>query len=244
MNKRRFRIEAGNRGGELTIGKVNRGFVDYFIEQDEDDLIEFITDLEWADGDEGPEDALQDPESPPAPCEEFCSWNECDDLEHVSGAYSDGTWTVAEVPADGSDDHMFDDCQQFEPYQLYGREAYNSSEEPEVSDTVTVPVLVFHSAEKGSFGCWFVETDGEDFDPRKVAFTTVESNLAELVENAYYDKVLLEQNWDYADSTGKGYYAHVGYFNTKWHDQSEQYTAEYLDENCYWEGYDDAQEDQ
>jgi hypothetical protein len=244
MTKRRFRIEAGNRGGELTIGTVSKGFVDYFIKQDEEDLINFITDLEWEDN-MLPEDALQDPESPPSPGEDFCAWHECDNLEHINGAYADSNWCVTEVPADGSDDYdFFTDSQQFEPYQLYGREAYHSDEQPEDSNTDCVPVLVFHSGEKGSFGCWFVETDGEDFDARKVAFTLVETNLAELVENVYYDKVLLEQSWDYADSTGKGYYAQVGYFNTKWHDQADRYTDEHLNENCYWDEYDDAQNDQ
>ena len=41
------------------------------------------------------------------------------------------------------------------------------------------------------------------------------------------------------DTTGKGYYAKVGYMNKKWHDKEEMYTHEYLVENGYWDGYDE-----
>ncbi len=34
MAKRRFRIEAGRYGGELTIGEVSKEFLDYFIDID------------------------------------------------------------------------------------------------------------------------------------------------------------------------------------------------------------------
>ena len=33
--KRRFRIQSGNYGGELTIGEISKEFVDYFIGKDE-----------------------------------------------------------------------------------------------------------------------------------------------------------------------------------------------------------------
>jgi hypothetical protein len=65
--------------------------------------------------------------------------------------------------------------------------------------------------------------------------------LCELIENVYYDKQELEANYDYNDTTGKGYYAEVGWLNMKWHDSDElssenmeDYWLEY-DENVEWE---------
>ena len=97
------------------------------------------------------------------------------------------------------------------------------------------PILAFHSSEKGSFANYFLDLEGEEFDPEKLAFSTVEMNLAEIVENVYYNKQDLEANYDWNDTTGKAYYASVGYMNTKWHDSADQYTDEYLEENGYWD---------
>ena len=46
MAKRRFRIEAGRYGGEVALGKVDKEFVDYFIDKDESDLIEHVNSYE------------------------------------------------------------------------------------------------------------------------------------------------------------------------------------------------------
>jgi len=240
MAKRRFRIEAGRYGGETVIGEVNREFVDFFIDKDESDLIEAVQGFEFED-----EDMIG---NSPKIKEDFYGWYECDNFEHQNHAYADSTWVYTEVPSDGSDDFAYDDEIEFEPYQLYGREAYHSDEEPEVTEWQTqedvdqyVPVLAFHSSEKGSFAAWFVETDGEDFDPKKLAFSTVEMNLCELVENVWYDKVELEPNYDFNETTGKAYYASVGYFSPKGHDTPDKYSEETLEE--FWECYDEEFED-
>ena len=235
MAKRRFRIEAGRYGGEVAIGQINREFVEFFEGLDEHELIETIQGYEFDDDD------MKVPGAPDI-SEEFSAWHECDDLEHLNNAYADGEWTVTEVPVDGSDDFGWDESETvFEAYHLYGREAYHMDSPPEDEDENIVPVLAFHSSEKGGFAAYFVETDGEDFNPKKLAFSSVETNVAELVENVWYDKELLEPNFDYNDTTGKGYYASVGYFNLNWHDKPETYTEEYLFEEDYWEGYDDYQ---
>jgi hypothetical protein len=228
MAKRRFRIEAGRYGGELTIGEVDKEFVDYFIDKEESELIEHVNSYEW----DGPEDT-----DAPKPKEDFYAWHETDDKEHLNNAYADAGFYVSEVSADGSDDHAYDENErEIKGYHLYDREAYHDTElKKDVSDNNDyVPVLSFHSAEKGGFACWFVETDGEDFDEKKFAYSTVATTLAEIVEEAWYDKEPLESNYDYSDTVGKGYYASVGYMNTKWHDSEP--TEETLNE--YWEGYD------
>lgn len=228
--KRRFRIEAGRYGGELTIGRIDSDFVDYWLstDKDESDLIEHLQSYEWDD------EEMRDPLAPEVK-EDFNAWYDIDDIEHLNGAYADGTWIAYEVPADGSDDYGWDDEREFEPSQLYSREAYHSDEIPEDMNEQQEAVLVFHSSEKGSFGCWFVETEGEDFDPEKLRFSSCETNVAELVERVWYGKEELDTDYDYADTTGKGYYVSIGYMNKQWHDTYDTYSDEYLEENGYWD---------
>jgi len=231
MAKFRYRIEAGNYGGELTIGEVSADFVEYWKHEEQEDLIDQVTSFdEWEESDT-PDDALEDPDAPPV-LESY--WHDIDDLEHQNGCYTDGTWTVTPVPADGSDDWAYDDSFEVEPTHMYSRECYSSDEIDEEYEDQTVPVLAFHSSEKGSFACWFLDTD-EEFDAEKLRFGSCESDLADLVETVYYGKEELESNYDYNDTTGKAYYARVGYVNRKWHDQLSYYTVEQLEEDGYFD---------
>jgi len=231
MAKYRYRIEAGNYGGELTIGEVSADFVEYWKHEEQEDLIDQVTSFdEWEESDT-PDDALEDPDAPPV-LESY--WHDIDDLEHQNGCYTDGTWTVTPVPADGSDDWAYDDSFEVEPTHMYSRECYSSDEIDEEYEDQTVPVLAFHSSEKGSFACWFLDTD-EEFDAEKLRFGSCESDLADLVETVYYGKEELESNYDYNDTTGKAYYARVGYVNRKWHDQLSYYTVEQLEEDGYFD---------
>lgn len=235
--KHRYRIEGGRYGGELAIGTVTPEFVNYWLSKEDEgdsELVETVVAHEWEDASDA------DPNSPD-PGDNFSGWYETDDKEHINGPYADGGFIVTEVPADRSDDYSWDMPQlNVDAYPLYSREAYVSNELPDKdSEDECVPVLCFHSSEKGSFGCWFVDTVGEEFDPKKLAFSSVETDLAEIVENIWYDKQLLEQDFDFADTTGKGYYACVGYMNTKWHDSPDIYTEEFIEEGGYWECYDE-----
>lgn len=233
--KRRFRIEAGRYGGEVAIGVVDEDFVDYWLDKVADegdgDLVSTIVDLEWEE---------TEPSESPDPKDDFSAWYDCDDVEHVNGPYADGQWIFTEVPADGSDDYAYNDTEtEFQPVHMYGREAYHDENRIDSDPDDYVPVMAFHSSEKGSFGCWFVDVEGEDFEPEKVAFSSVETNVAEIVENVWYKKERLEPDYDNCDSTGKGYYASVGYMNVKWHDLYDTYTDEYLENEGYWDCFDD-----
>jgi hypothetical protein len=230
MAKYRYRIEAGNYGGELTIGEVSEAFVEYWKHEEQEDLIDAVTDFDDY-SDEEPEDALQDPDSPPM-LDSY--WHDIDDLEHLNGTYSDGTWNAYSVPTDGSEDYDYENETTFEAEHMFSRECYTSDEVDEEYADQTVPVLAFHSSEKGSFACWFLDTD-EKFDPSKVRFGSCETDLADLVESVYYGKEELEANYDYNDTTGKAYYARVGYVNRKWHDQMDHYTIEQLEEDGYFD---------
>jgi hypothetical protein len=157
---------------------------------------------------------------------DFTEWDlpdlywEIDNFEHINNVYADCEWTVTE---DDGDEKSFE-CDNM----LYEREAYMYDEKWESR----VPALIFMSEEKGSFGEWIVETDGEDFDPSKFVYSTVDTTLGTFVEDAWYDKKLLELDTDYADSCGNGYQAKVGWFEVKDHDTKEK-MEKYMDE--YWE---------
>ena len=217
MAKYRYRIEGGRYGGEAVLGTVNPAFAS----------------------------TLLDPEGIPHPAipgEDFYMW-ENDDLEHINSAYADGGFSVYEVSADGSDDWDYEkETYDGEAIYVYGREGgYFSNEEPEIVNEEDedgnkyVPVLMFHSSEKGGFGAWFVDTD-EPFDEFKLGYGIVETNLAEFVDAVYYDKEELDCDYDYNDSTGKSYDAEVGWLNIKWHDSQENIDKHMKD---YWEEYDD-----
>jgi len=247
MAKYRYRIEGGRYGGELAVGTVTNEFVEYWapvIEHDGayDTFIPHVLSLsEWDDDEDIDSNA-------PAILEEsneIPGWYELDDIEHINSAYADGGFYINSVPTDESDDWAYDDEEvSTDGYCLKGREgAYVSTDNPEgeYEPEDYTPVMLFHSSEKGSFACWFAETDGEDFDEFKLGYSIVETNLCEMIENVYYDKQELEPNYDYNDTTGKGYDAEVGWLNMKWHDSDdlskenmEDYWLEY-DENVEWE---------
>ena len=241
MAKRKYRIEGGHYGGECVIGEVNNHFVSNTVTLDESQLVDTILEFDdWnPDIDENAE--IEDPEQLSPPREDYYMW-ECDDIEHINGPYADGGFTVYEVPADGSDNWDYDnEVWQGEAIHMYGREGgYFGSEEPEKVTDEVVPVLAFMSSEKGTFGVWFVELD-EEFDPYKLGMGVVETNLGEFVDRVYYNKVELDTDYDYNDTTGKSYHAEVGWLNKKWHDSYEQYEEldeDYLtefDENANWE---------
>ena len=222
MSKRRFRVEPFRYGGELIIGEVNWDFAEAMLGYDDDAVWEALEAWENADSAEafteetGLPRVLENDEPGRA-------WHEYDDFEHHSGGFSDCEWEVTEVPADGSDDFgtgITDTVSYTDtPIQVITREAYHQTEVPENSEDWVGCVSVF-SSEKGGMGSWFVETDGEDFDFRKLGFGLLESNLAELIEAVWYDGELIEPNYDAVDTIGKGMYASTGFFNTKWWDST------------------------
>lgn len=240
MAKYRYRIEGCNYGGELVIGEVKEEFVKQSVKLDSNDLVERILDAD----DHGYEDVFdveehEDPEQAIIPKEDYYMW-ECDDVEHLNGPYGDGEFTVHEVPADGSDDYAWEkDVWSGSPIQVYSREAgYFNKDKPEKDVSEYVPVLLFHSSEKGGFGCWFVDTD-EEFDYTKLGVGLAETNICDIVDRVYYDKIELETNYDNNDTTGKSYNADVGWLNKKWHDSYLHFDK--LDKE-YWESFDENAE--
>ena len=223
MAKRIFRIEFGSMGGELVIGKVDEQFVENWIGKSSDELVEYLHNWDFRDTSQ-PSDEFN-----PLPKENFNAWNELDDIEHANNCYSDAGIFVNEVKEDNL--YSRDNEQKIDGYHLYDREAYfdeisKSQLEENLKDNnqeldAHVPVITFMSTEKGELGCYFVETDGEDFDPKKLAYSTLETNLSSVIDKVWYDKKELYVNFDNSGSTGKGDYARVGYMNIKWHDKNK-----------------------
>ena len=104
-----------------------------------------------------------------------------------------------------------------------------------------VPVLTFHSAEKGAFGEVIVVTDGEDFNPAKFRIDIVETECGEFINSYWYDRKMLPVNFDWSDSTGKGTYCYLSVLDVedhnKWFKPLEQDSAD-LDD--YWEADEDV----
>ncbi len=242
--KYRYRIEGGRYGGECAIGTVTDEFVRYWAPKIKEaeygahgGFIEHVLSLsEWDDDQED-----IDPDSPSIheDSNDIPGWYEVDDIEHINAAYADGGFTVSRVPADGSDDWNYDEEEkEVEAYWLRGREGgYISTEPEDKTPEDETPVMIFMSVEKGGFATWFVDTD-KPFDENKLVMSVNETHMGEFVEDLWYDKELLEDNYDANDTTGKSYEADVGWINNKWRDEyvnPEDYKKEDMAE--YWEEY-------
>lgn len=253
MTLKYYKIYTGRYGGELTVGTINEDFAEYWapiVEEDGDsDLIATLHSYNWDDGDE---DGVH--KQSPAPADDFVMW-ECDDLEHLNGPFADNKYTVHEITlhadaeyVDGmlqwkeGVDHdytvrMYDETEDevgtFDYNALYSRECYSSyNNASEAAEVDGIPVLNFFSSEKGSFGEVIIETL-EDFDPELLLVGQVETDLATIIEQYWYNRVALQVDFDGADSTGKGYYASVGFANPAWHDKPDQYISYDMSETAY-----------
>jgi len=139
------------------------------------------------------------------------------DLEHGFGMYSDSNLTAYEIK-DGEEVEIEEDI----PVScLMSREAYITD-----SEHGSVPVMIFHSAEKGDFCSW--ELEAEDFDSKLLSASLVETDFGEFIQDLYYNGEKLELNDEYVDTRGKGYYAKVGWINPEWHEKREKFEDEEL----------------
>ena len=99
--------------------------------------------------------------------------------------------------------------------------------------------MIFMSVEKGGFATWFVDTD-EPFEENKLVMSVNETHMGEFVEDVWYNKELLEADYDYNDTMGKSYEGAVGWSTDQWRDNYKDPEDEDLSE--YWEEYDDEYE--
>ena len=139
------------------------------------------------------------------------------DLEHGFGMYSDSNLTAYEIK-DGEEVEIEEEI----PVScLMSREAYITD-----SEHGSVPVMIFHSAEKGDFCRW--ELEAEYFDSKLLSASLVETDFGAFIQDLYYNGEKLELNDEYVDTRGKGYYAKVGWINPEWHEKREKFEDEEL----------------
>ena len=237
MNKKRkFRIEGGNNGGETVIGTVSVEFVKYWQQRDSGDLIEHLESIR--EGKEG------DANSPPMRDGKNFSWQENDNIEHLLRPYApsaENGFKVEEIITGGvginekqviNEKQITDDA-----VQVYGREIYTSQiniDDENPDDDVSL--LTFHRHEKGDLASWLVETDGEDFNPKKLAYGALETIIyGDFIDSVYYDKKELVKDGG-GDTQTNVVTAHVGVIESSWiKDHSKANTLK----NLEWDYYDE-----
>ena len=218
--KRKFRIEGGTIGGEFVIGTVSVDFVKYWQER-EGELIEHLESIYH--GKEG------DANSPPMCDGKNFPWNECDDIEHilsqrisfsrnssVSSIDTEDLFKVTEIITDINEKQVYSGS----PFRVYGREIYTSqinkdNENPDHD----VSLLISLKGERGfdEANSWLVETDGEDFNPKKLAYGVLETNVGEFLDSVFYDKKELEVDYAFTGSEShNSYSAKVGTISSSW----------------------------
>ena len=74
-----------------------------------------------------------------------------------------------------------------------------------------VPVIMMYDSQKGVFGHIVIQTNGEDFDPKKFAHTSMTNTMSNGVEGYYYNKESLTVDNNELSTWGKGFYASVGW---------------------------------
>lgn len=255
MSKRYFRIETGRYGGEVVCGEVTPEFYEYWVDREDYELQEAM----WSDGEDHPDS--------PKPCaddeEYWTAWHDIDNFLHLSAPYADNSYRVCEIKlkegvtydeewgsleSEDPDKYgydMFDEIDDVEDQkdhdyiQIASQELYGNRDN--FGKEGFVPMLTFHSAEKGAFGEVIVVTDGEDFNPAKFRIEIVESECGEFINSYWYDKKMLPVNFDWSDSTGKGTYCYLSVLDVedykKWFNPLDGNTEE-LEE--YWEADEDV----
>lgn len=233
MTVRYFKINPGSYGGELTVGTVTKEFVEFWQDQDDEDaLIEHVYAVEQDDEDEVNAD------SPEITTDGNLAWHEVDDLEHVTGPFSDCSFSVQEITlapsvryedgelvSDEDLDEMYEEDDDVEEYEYeyedfcYGREVYTNGVDIEVEDDF-IPVLQFLSEEKGFFGELIVETT-EDFNPEKLAIGVVETDVGYIIETFRYDGKDVFLNTNEYSTRGKSTSATVGWLDPSVYDRFE-----------------------
>tara|TARA_B100000963_G_scaffold303343_1_gene276554 strand:+ start:182 stop:1558 length:1377 start_codon:yes stop_codon:yes gene_type:complete len=229
MKKRIFRIEANStladttkqEGGEFVLGKVDQEFVKFWSDSYQGDKTLEDHILSLGIGDEC------ETTSPPVDKEIFNlnkqnnEWYEIDNFEHIYVPFKGDGFKVTEILNDNERNYKHDDLSDkyissvVKGNLLYSRDISLIDDESRYENEIYQPALAVLSREKGNFACWFVETNGEDFDPNKLIFGTIKTDFGYFIDSLYYDKVLIEADEDTVEDTvGKGYDCSVGWVKT------------------------------
>jgi len=252
MANRYFKIDTGRYGGETVCGEVTPEFYEYWVEQDQDELCSAL----FSDGEDHPDS--------PKPCADdedyWTAWHEIDNFFHGNSPYADNQYRVCEITLkegvtfdpeyggfetdnDGYD--FYDELTDWEDQEAHDYIAFASQElygnRDNAGNEGSVPVLFFHSGEKGGFGEVVVVTDGDDFNPAKFRIDVAETDVGEFILSYWYDQKELPVNYDWCDTMGKSSNAYLTYLDVndheKWFKPMSEDTPE-LDE--FWEADEDV----
>jgi hypothetical protein len=80
-----------------------------------------------------------------------------------------------------------------------------------VCDADPIPAIMMYDSQKGTFGHVYVMTDGEDFDPKKFAYASLDNTMSNSIFMLFYDKQSLTVDNNELSTWGKGFFASVGY---------------------------------
>lgn len=182
----KYRIEISGRGGEIVLGKVKREVYDYF-EENEVDIEEYAND--WDNELEVPEEFQ--PFEPG-------SWYDCDNIAHNCGPSFDDCYITV---MDENDTVIYDalTAQQF--FDMGADMEQNEEIYPQQTLEEGEAYFIGQSIEKGLFLVY--EVEAESFDPAKLVFVTTDCDGWELITDARYDDVDLDDLGELS-TVGKG----------------------------------------
>lgn len=182
----KYRIEISGRGGEIVLGKVKREVYDYF-EENELDIEEYAND--WDNELEVPEEFQ--PFEPG-------SWYDCDNIAHNCGPSFDDCYITV---MDENDTVIYDalTAQQF--FDMGADTEQNEEIYPQQTLEEGEAYFIGQSIEKGLFLVY--EVEAESFDPAKLVFVTTDCDGWELITDARYDGVDLDDLGELS-TVGKG----------------------------------------
>lgn len=219
MNKKAFKINIGQLGGELIVGDISQEFYDFWKDKD-------IGSLKKAILSEG-----QSESNSPKPNNRFDDWEHWSNYGNIInefGAYSDSKYTVTEIKLaeqvsidngilrDLTNDYRVND-EMYEEIQGTSKKfRYQIAWVTEAimceSDLGNiVPAFAFHSSEKGDFGELFVDTNGDEFNPDLLEVGVIESDLTSIINSFWYNKKNIYESGD-KETRGKSSHIKLGHF--------------------------------
>lgn len=210
MADRIFRITISGHGGEFAFSKSSLDEYMYWNsdearliledEEDENPLMEYILNKEWDDED-GRFDAVK--------FKREGNWEEQDDIDHNFGANLDFAYlTVVEVSSTEWDADIINTIYEYAPLsEVLADEGLEVKFEEETCEGCS-HVLACVSIEKGVFFEHYLNTNGEEFDIKKLSISTkAYPTDDEIVEWVYYDGVQLDS--EDSDTRGKGMFVEI-----------------------------------
>ena len=213
------RIIAPHYSGEYTMGTVTTEFVEYWSNREEDDLLEYLHEVNWAE-------EFQSTSPTETGTELRTPFHDIDDIEHFNMPYFEPYMGDRFVYVNHEEEEI-----EFKPYMCHVRDRDNVIDHRSSDSDFEkkyIPVLVYASTEKGYCGHWSVDLKNETFDKSKFVISTVQTALGRFVDGAWYGSSDEELYFDMDDvsTVTKGTSARVGWIHHNWSRRSKRNSTE------------------